>query len=349
MLKLVFLFLFFYQIKAETSSLNNGQIKKTDLASTAFYEACDSFETKKYDKAYKNFLKLYETVNEEIKPLTLFNAALCLEKQKKYNEALKLYESIGNKDTYKFLQKDSYYRMTAVCHELKDPSCIIKNLSLWKKSEQKLSLAEDFEFMVRTGLAYYDLNSLLESIKYLKSAIYIYRDKYSFLIKNAESLKLTQEKINQLSLWSYETLAKAYIGTGNKISLSFRTTSDQRIIREGLENSLNLKAFYYVKAQDTYLEMMRLGDRLIASKGLFEIGKMYKEIYLELLNSEIPASIIKNDVIDEYKIELKKELSPLLSKAKISFIKNLEYAKTFKYSNEWTEKTNKELNELNKL
>jgi len=349
MLKLVFFIL--NNLFCSQNKFTESELILLEKSSYLFNLASDYFYSKKYDDSYAYFIKLAEKkeLSKDEKAISLFNAALSLERQKKHLDANLLFTKIVDDFSFSFLHKDSFYRLAANCHEIDDQTCIIKNLNRWKRSDVKLSLAHDFEFMVRVGLSYFKLDSLFESTKYLNSSISVYKNKYASLIKNAESLKMTKDAINELTLIAFETLGASYIKNGSKIDLSFPLNTKQDKIKQRLENALELKAFYYIKAQDVYLDMIKAGDRYIASKALFDIGNMYKNIYEELLNSEIPPNIKHYKLEKNYKNELSIILEPIKKKAIIAFDKNIEYAKVFEYSNSWIERSVSLKNILNNL
>ncbi|MFH1223203.1 MAG: hypothetical protein V1647_02535, partial [Pseudomonadota bacterium] len=208
---------------------------------------------------------------------------------------------------------------------------------------ETLSLIEEFEYRVRKGTAYYELKSYKDAMNYLEPAVAVLNDKKSFLELNAKNKGYPDDKVDGLGLWALETLADVYKITGEQIKISFNS-SNIKIAEEQFE----LKAYYYVKAQDAYIEVLRQDDRDAASKGLYMIGELYERAYDELWNTPVPDDIIKQKLERMYKDNLKNILRSLLEKSKTAHKKNIEYAVTYKIENAWVEKSRVALERIKK-
>ena len=92
--------------------------------------------------------------------------------------------------------------------------------------------------------------------------------------------------------------------------------------------------------------MLNHGDRDSATKGVYLLGDLYKNIYRDLLNSDIPPDIKSRKLEKEYIKELKETLKPLLKKAETAFTKNKDAEEEYKFSNEWTDKSKLSLKTL---
>ena len=90
-------------VSPKASTLKIVSSKARFKASLIFNEAIDDFESQKYDSAYTTFMKASEQkgVSIEEKGLALYNAALSLERNKKYKKAIELYTIICANDSYK--------------------------------------------------------------------------------------------------------------------------------------------------------------------------------------------------------------------------------------------------------
>jgi len=314
-------------------------------ASDTFYTAMDEFVNEKYKDAYRDFTKTSKNKNiskEEI-GISLYNAALSLERNEKFGQALELYKKILNSKGARFLYKDAYYRASSCCHELKNWTCVMANLDNWKNTREVLSLVEEFEYRVRKGTAYYELKSYKDSINYLEPAVQVFDDKITFLNLNARNKGYPENKVDALGLWALEALADSYkmVGMSTTISLLPSNLDDTR-------EQVELKAYYYVKAQDTYLEVLKHGDKETATKGLYLVGTLYEHAYKELLDTPIPDNIAKEHLQNIYRDNLKKVLQPLLDKSEIAHKKNLEFASFYKIDNSWTQKSRAALEKIKK-
>lgn len=304
-------------------------------ASKDFYTGVDYFTNNRFEKAYNSFLKVSNTegIPIEEKNLSIYNAALSLERIKKYSKALALYNSISKND------KDKYYRISACCHELKKWDCVLSGLKNWKDQSGSLSLIEEFEFRTRTGSAYISLLSYKDGTPYLETAVKAFTEKQNLLLEDAVNKEYTKEKINALGLWALDDLATAYKITGQNINIPNIDDETNQSFLNSLKNQVNLKAYYYLKAQDAYLKMVEFGDLKTASKGLFMIGDLYQDAYKVFLNTKTPQKIKDEKLEKEYLEELKTSLKPLLEKAKVAHNKNIDLATKYKTKNDWIQKS----------
>ncbi|MEI6079396.1 MAG: hypothetical protein WCQ53_01995 [bacterium] len=330
------------------AGLRDFEPQKLGSASKKFYKGMDEFMNGKYSASYFSFISASreKIITKEEKGIALYNAALSLERASKCDKAVKIFKEIANEKSYVTLLKDSYYRIGACCHKQKNWACVIENLNNWKNAQTELSLVEEFEFRVRKGTAYFELQSYRDVVDYLESAVKVLKDQKAFLVLNAKNMGYSEEKINVLGLWALEDLATSYVKIGDNIKISYPSGDTEKTIFDRLNKQLDLKAFYYIKAQDTYLEMLNYGDRDSATKGLYLLGELYKDIYSNLLNSELPPQIIKKKLDKEYIRELKEMLRPLLKKAEAAFTKNKSISEEYKFNNEWVDKSTAALTTL---
>ena len=296
-------------------------------ASRIFLEALDEFYQKHYVKAYSLFIK----IKDVDKKVCLFNAALSLERSSRYKEALSLYKQLNT--------KKSVYRESACCHYLADSLCVINSLNKWKKKGKRLSLAEGFEYRVRVGNAYKDLNAFNEAIDYLIPAIKMFSERKKDLIKDANLKGFREGRIDQLAIWAFSSIAKSYIKQGDRLVLSL---SNKTL----LKRQLDIKTAYYLNAQNAFLKLVELGDVFYACKGLYSISSLYKHIYDEMINTPSPKEIDEDELSKEYEKELNKLLSPLLYKAIASSKKVIDLQKKYGFKNEWINKSEQILKDL---
>lgn len=319
--------------------------QQLSTSSKKFYQGMDEFISEKYNTSYNSFISASkdQKLTVEEKNIALYNAALSLERSSKTDKAIKIYKDITREKVSSQLVKDSYYRISACCHKQKNWTCVIESLNNWKNSQTELSLVEEFEFRVRKGTAYFELQSYRDVIDYLDSAVKVLKDQRSFLTLNAKNMGYSEDKIKSLGLWAMEDLATAYIKIGNNIKLSYPSGNDDKTILDHLNKQIDLKAYYYLKAQDTYMEMLDQGDRDTSTKGVYLLGELYKNIYKNLLESDTPPNIKQKKLEKEYLSELKETLKPLLKKAETSFLKNKKASEEYRFDNIWTEKSKAEL------
>ncbi len=371
---LVFLISFqaaYTQDKAVTprnSTLKNTQSKDNAKATELFNAGVFEFDKENFDVAAIKFMDAskQENISQEEKSVALYNTALSFEKSKKYRKAIEVYTLISvnerakkpsgnnkgttnNDEEYKYLfnplgnygawSREAYYRIGACCHELKDWACIIGSIENWKNYGSALSLSEEFEYRIRKGTALYELKLYKDAIEYLESATKVIDSKKSFIYTDAKKRGFEEGKINLLEVWGLEALANSYKTTGDSIKISYSEESESKINMESLSRLLEIKGYYYLKAQEAYLKMLDYGDRESATKGLFLLGELFKDIYNNLLSSEIPPDIKGLRLEKDYIKKLKESLSPILKKAKTTYSKNIELAEKYKFTNEWIEKS----------
>ncbi|MEI6092402.1 MAG: hypothetical protein WCQ47_01815 [bacterium] len=319
--------------------------QRLSTASKKFYQGLDEFLNEKYSVSYNSFITASkdQKLTIEEKNTALYNAALSLERSSKTDKAIKMYKDITKEKVSSQLVKDSYYRIGACCHKQKNWTCVIESLNNWKNSQTELSLVEEFEFRVRKGTAYFELESYRDVIDYLEAAVKVLKEQRSFLTLNAKNMGYPEEKITLLGLWAMEDLATSYVKVGDNIKLSYPSGNDNKTILSHLNKQIDLKAYYYLKAEDIYIEMLNQGDRDVATKGVHLLGELYKNIYKNLLESEIPPNIKHKKLEKEYIAELKETLKPLLKKAETCFLRNKDASYQYKFDNLWTEKSKAEL------
>jgi hypothetical protein len=330
------------------ANLRDFAPQKMASASKKFYKGMDDFTASKFSSAYNSFISASKEkkISKDEQGIALYNAALSLERTSKYDKALKAYRDITKDQGYAPLFKDSYYRIGACCHKQKNWTCVIESLNNWKNSQSELSLVEEFEFRVRKGTAYFELGAYRDVVDYLESAAKTFKNQRSFLLLNAKNMGYEDGKVAVLGLWSLEDLAMAYIKIGDNIKISYPSDDDQKIIFNHLNKQIDLKAYYYLKAQDAYMTMLENGDRDSASKGVYLLGELYKNVYKNLLGADIPPEIKNKKLDKQYVEELKQTLKPLLKKAETAFTQNKDAAREYKFNNEWVDKSNSALKTL---
>jgi len=305
----------------------------------------DEFDKGNYETSYYKFSEASEqkNISREEKGIALYNSALSLERMKKYKKAIEQYTLLSSDQSTRDLFKDSYYRISACCHNTKDWACVIGSMENWKNYGKPLSLSEEFEYRIRKGTALYHLKLYRDAIEYISSATKVLNSNKSFIYSDARKRGFDDGKINQLALWGLEAMAGSYKTTGDSINISYTEEDEGKINMESLSRLLELKAYYYLRSQDAYLEMLNYGDKDSATKGLFLLGELYGDIYKNLLGSEIPPDIKKLKLEKTYTNKLKETLRPIKEKAKTTYKKNVELSAKYKFTNEWTEKSSKAL------
>lgn len=321
------------------------QIKDRLKAAELFSSAADQFYNNKFDIAYSKFSQAAEQegISPQEKAVASYNAALSLERMKKYKKAIDKYTLLSSDQSTKDILKDSYYRIGACCHQVKDWACVVGSIENWKNYGAPLSLSEEFEYRIRKGSALYELRLYRDTIDNVSSAIKVLGTKRSFIYSDSKKRGFGEGKIDQLALWGLEALAGSYKATGDSIRISYTEEDEGKINMESLSRLLELKAYYYLRSQDAYLEMLNYGDKDSASKGLFLLGELYRDIYKDLLGTEIPPDIKKLKLEKQYTEKLKGSLRPIIEKAKTTYKKNVEISKKYSFKNEWTEKSAKAL------
>jgi len=350
MSKLCLFILMLFNISAfcQDKAVEHRSGKTVSTNKKIFKDAISYFNKEDYEEAASSFIEASESSNitKEEKAIALFNAGLSLERDKKYKKAIEQYNLIAIDGNVMQLYKDTYYRISSCCHELKDWACVIASLENWKNYGQPLSLSEEFEYRTRKGTALYELGLYSEAIEYLSSALKVINTKKTFIYEDAKKKNFDKNKIDLLMVWGLEELANSYKITGDNIKITYAQDPEDKINIESLSRLLELKAYYYIKAQDSYLMMLEYGDSYSASKGLYLLGQLYNNIYRTLLESDTPSNIKKLKLEKDYKEKLRTSLDPLLKKAKTTYNKNIELSKKHNFNNEWIERSKKAIKDL---
>lgn len=314
-----------------------------EKASETFHKALDEFSLGKFKESATHFMQVHtnkKTPTDE-KYMSLYNSALSYERNKQYKEAISSYKRILENKDVQFLYRDTYYRISACCMETKNWSCIVSQLDKWK-SIKALTLSEEFEFRIRTGAAYTKMGAYKDSADYLETALKVLKNSKKFLIEDAQTLLFDEEKIRVLGLWGFEELATTYKELGNRIIMDVRDEGEEKAhpaLINILQQKVELKSYYYVKSEDTYIDMINYGDTDSATKGVYNIGLLYEDVYENFKKGPIPKNIKDKKLEKEYSEELLKTLEPLLAKAYIAYKRNIELGKEYKLNNQWIEKS----------
>jgi tetratricopeptide (TPR) repeat protein len=99
------------------------------------------------------------------------------------------------------------------------------------------------------------------------------------------------------------------------------------------------------RAQEAYNDVVRARHIYWVSAAGYQLGSMFEEFYDAIMYAPVP------DWLDEaerriYYLELEEQLSPVIDKAVWVFEKNLETARKFGYDNEFVERTQAQLGQL---
>ncbi len=141
----------------------------------------------------------------------------------------------------------------------------------------------------------------------------------------------------------YRGLTYHLIGESYFLDFSKNATFPISLSHESLENLAKL----ILLAQKYYLKSFA-GGYNIATRALYKLGTMYREMYTLMLNSPLPEGLSQEEK-EVYLEELKKEISPLLHKAALAYQKNLELYARFGIENRWVRETTQTLKNLNSM
>ena len=112
--------------------------------------------------------------------------------------------------------------------------------------------------------------------------------------------------------------AKVYGEKGR--ALPIRVNDGQKVLAQDLDD----KAEFLLKAQESYVRVLKIANRQFATMAGYEIGLMYEDFYIQIVNAQMPNELALDPLAQQiYREELQKEMKVLLEKALRIYEKNV--------------------------
>jgi len=161
------------------------------------------------------------------------------------------------------------------------------------------------------------------------------------------AVRLQQESADLYLRHHPEWAARAQYQIGDAYAERFGELS-LRLPLDRMGRDLDEKARLLLKAQNAFLQAIRLRDATWALAAGYRVGELYERFYQDLESAEVP-----DDLDDEgraiYFDELRRRIAPVLKRAAEVYRKNLEMAARIGARNEWIERTEAGLRKVEAL
>jgi tetratricopeptide (TPR) repeat protein len=287
----------------------NGKIKSIQQLSAQelLKLGYQKFGQKRYKVStvlYKRLLKYFPMHKNSY--AALYNLALSLEEQKRYAEAIKQYERfISLYKEKKNLILNARFRMGSCYGQLKQWTQAFKVYD--KVLQGDISVSDRYEALAYAGEARYRSGKPRLAKPLLTLAVRLY-----------DRQPVQKRDVSYAVAMSQYYLARM---------------ADKKFRKQGfhfplkrLKEDLETKARFFLDAQRMYLKAVRLGSIDWSMASLFSIGKMYEQLYYDMMNAPYPKDLTKEQKA-VYTRLLRKRIQNLLRKAMWLYQHSLNIAK----------------------
>lgn len=300
-------------------------------APTLFQEASALFDAEKYAEAAEKYEKLaIEFEDSAWVPPSLFNAALSLEVLGKFSDAAVRYKRVFSAFPSSKQAKEAGVRQAACLAEL---ALWVQSAEVLAQLEQRddLNVAERLETIARHGLALFEMKDLGGADAKFQKALALY-----------EARKAEEAPPNTF----FVAMSQFYVA--HVAHLRFRDLP-LRLPQKQLALDVDTKAKAFLLANNKYVEAIKLKNPTWATAAGYHVGTLYRDLYDSMLGAPVPKELEKNGSKVLYDLLLRGQLRGLLTSAKNVLESNVKMADRLGVKNGWTERSNEQLAELDRL
>jgi len=306
-----------------------GKVTLVD-ARPLFQEASKNYKDSKYEEAARKFrLVIQYFPKSRYVAHALFNGALADMKLKRWPDALLLLDR-----AFPLLKRsrdrwDVRMQMATCYEELKQwPDAIRAFKDVLKNGS--LHIVDRIEAEVRLGLAYHGIGDLARAERSFKAALKRYKDNLD---------------IPRLHGNTYVSQAQYMIGGVYKRLFS---VIKFRLPVESMRRDLLDKSAFFLKSQAAFLRCIRLRNSYYSVAAGFQLGKLYEDMFDDMMKAEIPGDLDKEELALYYD-ELKKHIRPLVERSIEIYERNLGMSDRQGKGSEWAKKTEKSLERMRRV
>ncbi len=284
---------------------------------------------------FKNAAEIYhqlylEFPESELAPPALYNRALSRERLGDWAGAVEDYETLTEKYPGFRDVKDARFRMAGAYESLEAYAETVEILNTLLYHQPDLEGIERVEALARKGAALIQLGRPEEAREVLKEAILLFRAGRDL----------------SASASTYH-VAMAHFKLGEIVEGEMRAVrlpSDEARLQPALEKKCRL----LLDAQHEYTRAIRVGDPHFAAAAAYRIGQLFRALWADMLAAPPPKNL--NEEEREIYLEvLKKRTRVLLQKAIVQWERVLKMADRLNLSNEWVDRTRKDLREIRSI
>jgi tetratricopeptide (TPR) repeat protein len=289
-----------------TATNNNGDIQSEAYDAKELFDAgTEAFNRGDFSTAEKKFTKVYQEFDaSSYAESARYNAALALESQEKWAEALAVYIELVSKNPDATDAKFREAHCFAALEHYEDVMTILDQI----EARVDLDGQRLIELHARKSQALFFTKDLEKSAAESAKAVEIY-----YKIREDEELD-TDYYISMAHFYD----AKVYGEKGR--ALPVRVNDGQKTLAQDLDD----KAEFLLKAQDSYVRVLKIANRQFATMAGYEIGLLYEDFYIQIVNAPMPNELALDPLAQQiYREELQKEMKVLLEKSLRIYEKNI--------------------------
>lgn len=315
-----------------TANNDNGTITAEAYDAKELFEAgAEAFNRGDYPTAEKKFTKLYQEFPESgYAESARYNAGLSQESQEKWAEALETYKALVAINP---AATDANFRVAHCLARLdqhNEAMLVLNQIG----TRVDLDGQRLIELHARKSQSLFYLKDLDKSQEESAKAVSTYEK-----IKDDEELE-TDYYISMAHFFDAKVLAE------RGQVLPIRVNDGQKALMQDLDN----KAEFLLKAQTSYVKVLKIANRQFATMAGYEIGLMYEVFYQQILDAPMPNELALNPLAQQiYKEELQKEMRVLLEKALRIYEKNVLLGERVGLQNEYVEQSKAHMEALKAL
>ena len=272
---------------------------------------------------------------------SLYNSGLGLEANGDLHGAVERYRRLLAETTASTSDLlDAQFRLAATLGKLKNwPGAVAEYAAILKRTGPcppsatlvcELSISDRIQALVQRGVAQFEMKDLPASERTLREAQALYQ-------KHAAEERLDTD--------FYLGMGAYYLG--EIAHLQYRQLP-VRLPEKQLVEDLEQKGRQLLVAQRRYLDAMRVNNVEWATAAGYQIARLYRELYEDLVGAPIPPQL-SAEAKEVYREEVKARVKTLLQKAASIHERNVMMGERVGAKNEWVARSNQEMAQLRDL
>ncbi len=310
-----------------TGDLELDRLNDEELfaAGTSFYAAEDWSQAARYFSRICDFHP-----NSKHRRLALYNAGLSFEKLKAWDDAYGRFLELADPAKGSGDSLDAAYRVAEVLYHLERFADAVDVLRVIA-DRTDLSVDKRIEARTQQGICELEANKMDDAEKSLRAVLSLYGEHPDKDLIDEYFPAQAQFFLGEIFRLRYES-----------VQLDATKSTDK------LAEDLEYKSELLLSAQGHYLRTIRIGHSHWATASGQRIGQLYENMYDHMLNAPAPADLGKEEQ-EVYRVELRKKIRVLISKAITVYERTLEAAERIGASSPFVEETRASLKRMKEL
>lgn len=360
-----------FETAAECFVKYSKDFSGSNLVDKAYYNAGVNYQkAKKYEKALAVNGLLYNCCAKTSKqgPKALYNIAMTYQSAGAYEEAAQYFEEFVKRHPKEPIAEQAIFRAASLRRALGQYDLAIKDydviFKMFKKDERVPRLALDIGNMYTLQKNYSKAEGeyrkfiknfgksvskslMMEAYKSLGEALQAQKkadEARKAFVAVVDLLKAaTAEERAALSGGAYFAIAWAFFNLGDD---AFDQAAKLKYTRKNLQETVNQKLVFVKQAKAYFGKVLELRLPYWTSLSHYRVGLALERFSEELENSPVPPGLSEQEEID-YKVELTQFTETYRAEAANAFQACIEEARKARIFNEYTDKAEAKLAELN--